>query len=432
MYYIMSFIIWIEVNYWMIKIMKKKISNYVEVIPYKGEYVLYNKINGILVTLENEYIQKKSKSYNLDTQDYNIYKFLDDNDFFVTDSAVRDYISNYAIPREIGESVNVVISLTEKCNCSCNYCYQFDWDKNNSMSETNYYNFICDYLKNVIDKMKLNGVLTIKYFGGEPMLRKEMILKINSFIFAMIKNQSKAINVNFEMDTNYTIMDRDFILKFPNLSISTCLSMPEDHNRLRCNTFARTFKNILATKDVFNNSEYKLNIGYNVHDGNVDEFESFLKLISKNRINCSIYFTNIVNYKGTPFYNNLSNSDFERVSFNTFYPLLYKYGFSIKELLPTFGLVRGCSGYDELSVKLYSNGVISMCSLFGKDLKNVETKDGKVNPLRLNKLPKMCVRCYDYPYCGGLRPCMSCNGIYKDKNTEILKIIRYLEISEGE
>ena len=61
MYYIMSFIIWIEVNYWMIKIMKKKISNYVEVIPYKGEYVLYNKINGILVTLENEYIQKNLK-----------------------------------------------------------------------------------------------------------------------------------------------------------------------------------------------------------------------------------------------------------------------------------------------------------------------------------------------------------------------------------
>jgi len=40
--------------------MERKISKYIEVIPYKGNYALYNKLNGILITIESEFIKIKS------------------------------------------------------------------------------------------------------------------------------------------------------------------------------------------------------------------------------------------------------------------------------------------------------------------------------------------------------------------------------------
>lgn len=409
--------------------MERKISKYIEVIPYKENYALYNKLNGILITIESKFIKIKNNDYILKTKNDEIFNYLESKKFFIDDLTVRKYIINeYSIPKETGNDVNIVISLTEKCNCSCKYCYQLSWDKNSCMLDKDYYDFVCDYLEKVINKMEQKGKLTIRYFGGEPMLKKKMILKLNKFIFEKIENSNKNINIIFEIDTNYTIMDKEFILQFPNLSIATCLSLPNDHNLLRSNSFEKTFENILETRDVFDMKKYKLNIGYNVHDNNEKDFESFLKLISNNKINCMIYFTNIVNYYGTKFHNKMSYKEFEKISIEKFYPLLYEYGFSIEGLLPSFGFSRKCSGFNTLSIKLYSNGVRSMCSLFGKDLKNVEEKETKVNPLKLNHLPDKCIKCYDYPYCGGLRPCIKCDGVYKEKDITIFKIKKYLEL----
>ena len=411
--------------------MKHEISKYTDVVPYKDQYALFNKTNGILITLESEHIYKKGNDYIVDTVNDDIYDYLKSNDFFIDDLTVRKSIKTYIEPKEIGLNVTVVISLTERCNCSCSYCYQKNWDKNNSMPEEEYYHSICSYLRQVVSKMREKGRLIIRYFGGEPMLKKQLMLKINQFITKLIEESSKIIHVVFELDTNYTLIDTDFILQFPNLSIATCLSMPKDHNTLRGNSFSSAFSNLLATKSVFDMQKYKLNIGYNVHSGNIKDFEPFLKLIRRSGIECDIYLTNIVNYQGTSFFNSLTTHEFDNVCIDELYPLLYKYDFSIEDLLPRFGLSRKCPGFDTLSAKLYSNGIKSMCSLFSKELINIIAPNDKSNPTFLNLLPERCIICYDYPYCGGIRPCITCNGIYENKEMEFRKILQYIALHEG-
>ena len=49
----------------------------------------------------------------------------------------------------------------------------------------------------------------------------------------------------------------------------------------------------------------------------------------------------------------------------------------------------------------------------------------------LEHIEKMCLECYDFPYCGGHKPCdaIRCNGKYRRKKIEINRIKKYVEIN---
>jgi uncharacterized protein len=97
--------------------------------------------------------------------------------------------------------MNYSLYLTDACNLNCKYCYEKGTHRNTELSFEN--------IKSIIDievasKTKL-CVLT--FFGGEPLLKKELIYKTADYI----KAKKAKTRFMFNMTTNGTLVDDEFI-----------------------------------------------------------------------------------------------------------------------------------------------------------------------------------------------------------------------------
>lgn len=95
--------------------------------------------------------------------------------------------------------MNYTIHLTGKCNLRCKYCYE---NKNNT--EISF-----DHIKALIDnEIKTNSNHSvITFYGGEPLLRKDLIYQTVDYI----KTKECPTKFYFNMTTNGMLMDTEFI-----------------------------------------------------------------------------------------------------------------------------------------------------------------------------------------------------------------------------
>ncbi len=106
-----------------------------------------------------------------------------------------------------------VIHLTDKCNLNCTYCYEIK--KNKTITFEN--------IKNLIDYevSKKHKYAIIAFYGGEPLLQKELIKSTIKYINSL-KSKTKFY---YGITTNGTLLDDDFIKymkenRFINISYS--------------------------------------------------------------------------------------------------------------------------------------------------------------------------------------------------------------------
>lgn len=409
----------------------KIFGNYTEIIRYKEErYAVYNKINGKLVVLNAENIAECEQGHWLCiASDNGILKYLEDNLFFADDAYVQNIIRATNQLHEDYNDVTLVISTTEQCNCRCEYCYQHEWSHSDSIPDDCYKKWIIDYLQTVVDRAGDTGKITIRYFGGEPLIKLSFILDLNHQIERIVKQSHKGIVVHYEMDTNCTLLSRDTLSQFSSLSVATTLTMPDDHNLLRSNSFNKVMANLTALADLFELPQYSLNIGYNAHHGNIDQFPDFLNFIKSHKICCQVYVVNIVNYPGTHFTNMLDDAMFEEIYCTKIIPRLLEFGYEV-DILPRCGLSWGCKGKNIINKKLFSNGTQALCSFFPKRtfLESADFPVKLVPTPFVETLPSKCIECYDFPYCGGERPCIACNGVFADRKKMRRRIVLYLDL----
>lgn len=96
--------------------------------------------------------------------------------------------------------MNFTLHLTERCNLDCTYCV--NCKKNSDMSEEVMYK-ACD-----LAFSKGNGA-GICFFGGEPLLKKDLIYKAVDYCGKLSRDTGKKIR--YKMTTNGTLLDKDFI-----------------------------------------------------------------------------------------------------------------------------------------------------------------------------------------------------------------------------
>ena len=117
-------------------------------------------------------------------------------------------------------------------------------------------------------------------------------------------------------------------------------------------------------------------------------------------IHCKIHAINTINYPQCDYKNSLSREDFKHIWLSKLIPILHDNGFEYSDLLPSHGLSRKCTGVNLLSRKFYSNGIVTMCSLYNNTNKNIMNHvDNEYKWNHLPDLPTKCIHCYDYPYC---------------------------------
>lgn len=395
--------------------MKKLLSKYIEVIRFKSDYILFNKLNGSIILLpEDEILSIGKKYFILNEEEDNLLE-LEDNDYFIDDRIIEEYIRSLN-NSHITPDTNIIISVTEMCNLNCSYCYQRNWDKQSHMDKSEYLKLVLDYISSILSKLDNDGILHINFIGGEPLLNTEMVFTFVEKIEALCAN---SVPVVYHMDTNGMLLTENILEHFPNLELNVTLSFPDDHNKLRCNSFQGVLKGLKRISSLIDQDQYKLVIRYNANHENVHAVNDFLEyLVNDIKIKFMFDLQNTINFDCGSFVNFLSDSELTYIYIDNIIEKLEQLNIPYN-LLPSTSLTRQCFAENYLSRKFYSNGEHVIC--------DVAPKSSREKNYSLDKLPEMCITCSDFPLCGGIKPCDSekCAGRYKQKAETIAKVIAY-------
>ena len=142
--------------------------------------------------------------------------------------------------------MDYTIYLTDNCNMDCKYCYEKGMHKNNEIDLQN--------VKNIIDleiKNKTKRCI-ITFFGGEPLLKKDLIYDISKYI----KSKKSKTRFYYNMTTNATLIDDDFI-EFIKNNPFLFLSISIDGDSIIHNQ-NRLFKNKVESHDIVEKNIIKI------------------------------------------------------------------------------------------------------------------------------------------------------------------------------
>lgn len=203
-----------------------ELSNYnilISDFPKKDYTLAYN-------LLSKEYICLRSKLFNeLDINNKYITSLLEKG--FLVDSENKDLENAMKLfmEKQLDSTLRLTVLLTRKCNCSCIYCYQDAYKQATLGIEE------IDRIIDFADKyMKENNLsnLEVVYFGGEPLLKKELITYSSKIWHEKFGNKFK-----FSIITNGTLLKEKDVAewKIYNLkSIKITLDgVEETHNKRR-------------------------------------------------------------------------------------------------------------------------------------------------------------------------------------------------------
>ena len=135
------------------------------------------------------------------------------------------------------------LSLTHRCNLACKYCYggeKFSRDMSPSTVKK-----AIDFAFETAGK---NSEVEFNFFGGEPLLRFDLIEKAISYIR---NHEGKLENpVSFSITTNGTLINDYIISVVDRENINLCISLDGTenvHNLNRCYKNGRgSFDNVLS------------------------------------------------------------------------------------------------------------------------------------------------------------------------------------------
>jgi len=103
----------------------------------------------------------------------------------------------------------VIMGLTYKCQCSCVFCSVDNYRDNQLDPELS-----TEELKRVIDSIANLGAIKINFFGGEPLLRSD--------ILELVSHASKRGLFVF-IDTNSILLDKTLVVRLKKAGVSSIL-----------------------------------------------------------------------------------------------------------------------------------------------------------------------------------------------------------------
>lgn len=120
---------------------------------------------------------------------------------------------------------NLILVVTHECNLRCRYCFIV---RNKSFMDLD---IALKAISIFFSKNSKNNNLSIKFFGGEPLLRFGLIKDVVEFI----KLKFERKNVKYTLTTNGTLMNKDMAVLFKDMSrLELFVSVGDDkYTRLR-------------------------------------------------------------------------------------------------------------------------------------------------------------------------------------------------------
>jgi len=130
------------------------------------------------------------------------------------------------------------VIITYRCNLDCIYCYQSDRRQHDDLD----YDKAKKALYEVLDEINPENEGIIRFFGGEPLLRFDLIRQLTADARSYWrKTKNISSNLFFGISTNGTLMNEEiktWLLENPDVSVTISLDgTPHMHNTNRSGSF---------------------------------------------------------------------------------------------------------------------------------------------------------------------------------------------------
>ena len=111
---------------------------------------------------------------------------------FIKDRSLKSQfvLARYILRKSLMLNVPMVaeIAVTSRCQLKCRHCSQGDFRKEENLDE-----FSTEKIKNLIDQLLKLGCFRVGFFGGEPLLRKDLFKLIK---YATDKGMATRVTTN--------------------------------------------------------------------------------------------------------------------------------------------------------------------------------------------------------------------------------------------
>ncbi len=315
-----------------------KASKYNIIIKHNGKTLAFNSFTTSLAEVDSDFLRLLENIHNLNVNN------LSEKDNELLEQMKKGH---FVIDEEIDElDLLKVCSFTSKfrdrhfaltmaptlqCNFDCPYCYQ------NRQTEMISEDVIEAIYKRIAEEAALKHNISITWYGGEPLLAKDIIEKMSNKIIAIC--DKAGVNYASGMTTNGYLVDKDTIelLKKAKVNhVQVSIDGPPDiHNarrRLRdhsINTFDKIIENVKLILD----NDINVNIRINIDKSNKDRLEELLKILADNHLQkCSISLGQVKDYTvvcSSIAHTCLSGREYAEESLKD-QKILLKYGFNAK------------------------------------------------------------------------------------------------------
>jgi uncharacterized protein len=259
--------------------------------PYKedsGFWVLANTYSGCVIFADRE-LADFMKFFDCDrfntmnATDPDIVSYLLDRGFVVRDSLdeVKRVRLRFHEAKYNTSSLNLTLVPTNACNLGCRYCYQERQPKSFTADSVN--NLKC-FVSNRISQIEFLG---ITWYGGEPLLKRELISEISRYFIKLCKDHDVVYSAN--MVTNGTLLNKrniEMLIEAGVRRLQVTIDGPEEiHNARRFYRVnkAKSYRTIISGIELCQ-SKIPVNIRINIDHSNIQEYETLICELQTSRL----------------------------------------------------------------------------------------------------------------------------------------------------
>ncbi|ELP5177968.1 radical SAM protein [Clostridium perfringens] len=256
----------------------KNFCDYNLVVNNDDNFLVYNIFNSKFLKLENSYFYDMKQFIESDYKELSstLKEVLEKEKLLLNSDEIDRLKCNF----EENKVFNLIILPTEKCNFRCVYCYE-SYEAGTITEET------VDNMINIV-KQKINEikVLSVQWFGGEPLLEIDKIEGISDKLITLcnehnvIYTASMTTNGYFLTLENFKRLKKKRVYSYQ----ITLDGLGKTHNKQRCtvnkqDTFDTIYNNLLSIKNNIKSFTWKIIIRTNLSSEiyeNIDEYIDFL------------------------------------------------------------------------------------------------------------------------------------------------------------
>lgn len=235
---------------------------------------IYNTITGAVISLNENYTRQyvnkcfsdKDFSENMKRGGFIIPDDVDEKEYILSLSS--------SLRNENSDDYGFTIAPTMSCNFRCPYCFE-EGHKYNTMTQ-DVINKTIEYINDKTEKAKS---IYISWYGGEPLLRPDIIGNITKGINREGKQYQAAIVTNgYFLDKEMAIFLKEHNVTHAQVTVD---GPPDIHNRRRClpdgsDTFFKILKNVLEASGYL-----RISIRVNIDKTNLTRTDEILDYLDQ-------------------------------------------------------------------------------------------------------------------------------------------------------